>query len=261
MIGQDKLVAKLKSYSITTLPHSILLLGDSGCGKHTLVKELAESHNVSIVDITESISLDTLTEIYNRPVPTFYIVDCSKITERHQNIILKFLEEPSQYAYIFLLCASESLLLQTILNRCIKFKFEQYSRDVLRQFLNDNDDRVLDVCTTPGQVLSIHANDLDELKKLCVTIITRIGNANYPNTLTIVRKINLKDEYDKFDINVFFNVLLNTIYDRVLVENCDKKLFLLYNLVVDYNKRLRDTRLNKELFLENFLTELWEFMR
>ena len=258
MIGQDRLVAKLKSYSIATLPHSILLLGDSGCGKHTFVKELADVFCVSIVDITDSISLDAITEISNRPIPTFYLIDCSEITERHQNIILKFLEEPLQYVYVFLLCTNESLLLPTILNRCVKFKFEPYSREVLKQFLNGQNEKLLDVCTTPGQLLSIHANDLDELKKLCDTIVTRIGKANYPNTLSIVRKINLKDEFDKFDIEIFFNVLLLTIYNKVL---SGENLLNLYNLVLDYKKRLRDSRLNKELLLENFLTTLWEFMR
>lgn len=260
MIGQDKLIAKLKSYSIATLHHSIMLLGDKGCGKHTLVTELAKYFNVDVIDISESISLDTITEINNRPIPTFYIIDSSLITERHQNIILKFLEEPTPYAFIFLLCTNKSIVLSTIVNRCLIYEFEPYSKETLSQFVN-GDARVLDVCTTPGQVLSMHANDLDELQKLCNTIITRIGKANYPNTLSIVKKINLKDEYDKFDIDVFFNVLLKTIYDSVLTNNCDKKLFSLYNLVSNYKKKLQDTRLNKELFLENFLTTLWEFMR
>ena len=258
MIGQVELVTKFNEYSLMTLPHSVLLIGDKGCGKHTLVSELAKTFNIDVVDISTSLSLDMINEITSRPISTFYIIDCSVITERHQNIILKFLEEPLQYVYVFLLCTNESLLLPTILNRCVKFKFEPYSREVLKQFLNGQNEKLLDVCTTPGQLLSIHANDLDELKKLCDTIVTRIGKANYPNTLSIVRKINLKDEFDKFDIEIFFNVLLLTIYNKVL---SGENLLNLYNLVLDYKKRLRDSRLNKELLLENFLTTLWEFMR
>ena len=258
MVGQEKLVAKLKSYSITTLPHSILLVGESGCGKHTLAKELADYFNVDLIDISESISLDAINEISNSSTPTFYLIDCSVLTDRHQNIILKFLEEPSMYAYLILLCANKSMILQTVANRCMSFEFEPYTRDVLSQFAND--EHVLDVCTTPGQVLSLHAGDLIELEKLCVTIITKIDRANYQNTLSIVQKINLKDEFDKFDIQVFFNVLLKTILNKVSAEY-DSKLISMYNLVSSYRKRLRDSRLNKELFVENFLTNLWESVR
>ena len=261
MLGQDKLFNSLMAYSMSDFPHSILLLGDKGCGKHTLVKEIANTHDVSIVDITNSISLETITEISNRPIPTIYIIDCSLITERHQNIILKFLEEPSAYAYIFLLCTSKSMLLPTIVNRCMIYEFEPYTREILSQFLTDNNTHVLDVCTTPGQVLSIHSGDLEKLEELCVTIVTKIGRANYSNTLSIVKKINLKDEFDKFDINVFFNVLLETILKLYINSTLNIKFTELYNLVADYKKRLGDTRLNKELLLENFLTTVWEFMR
>ena len=40
MIGQQELVNKFNSYTLETLPHTILLLGDRGCGKHLLVKVL-----------------------------------------------------------------------------------------------------------------------------------------------------------------------------------------------------------------------------
>ena len=260
MIGQDNLVSKLKSYSIATLPHSILLLGEQGCGKHTLTKELANHFDIDLVDISNDITLDTLIEISDKPIPTQYLIDCSVLTDKHQNILLKCLEEPSMYAYFVLLSVNKAMILPTIANRCVSFEFEPYTRDVLSQFV-DKDVHVLDVCTTPGQVLSLHSDDLSKLKLLCIDIVTKIQKANYSNTLSIVKKINLKDEYDKYDINVFFNVLLMTIYE--LYQKCPqcKSLLPMYNLVLDYKKRLRDARLNKELFMENFLTALWEFVR
>ena len=279
MIGQDKLVSKLKSYSTTTLPHSILLLGEEGCGKHTLAKELAEHFNLEMIDISTIISLDILIEMANRTIPTLYVIDCSVLTDRHQNIILKFLEEPSKYAYLVLLCTNKSTILQTVANRCVSFEFEPYSRDTLARFITPNfefdpfssetsapfvtDDsqlQLLDVCTTPGQVLSLHSGDLGKLQELCETIITKMHKASYQNTLSITQKINLKDEFDKFDINVFFNVLLKTL-EKHIMYNYDRKTFNMYGLVSDYKKRLRDNRLNKELFVENFLTKLWEFAR
>lgn len=259
MIGQDKLVAKLKSYSITTLPHSILLVGEEGCGKHTLTREIAKHFNIELIDISNTISLDTIIEISNRPIPTMYMIDCSVLTDRHQNILLKFLEEPCMYAYLVLLCANKSTILPTIANRCVSFEFEPYTRDVLSQFV-DKDMHVLDVCTTPGQILSLHSGDLFKLETLCVDVATKIQKANYQNTLSITKKINFKDEFDKYDINVFFNVLLSTIYD-LYRKSSYNNFSNIYKLVLEYKKRLRDTRLNKELFMENFLTNLWEMSR
>ncbi len=260
MVGQKKLLDKFNSYSLTTLPHSILLVGDGGCGKHTLIKEFASKFEVEVVDISSNISLELIEEISNVVVPTIYIIDSSKITEKNQNALLKFLEEPSMYAYIFILTTSKSILLNTIINRCVVFEFAPYTKEELKTFLGKEDESILDICTTPGQVQSLHITKLGELKQLCNTIITKIGKANYSNTLSIVKKINLKDEYDKFDINVFFNTLLNEILSAYS-NSQDVKLFEMYNLVLSSKKKLRDSRLNKELFMENFLTSMWEFTR
>lgn len=279
MIGQDKLISKLKSYTITTLPHSILLSGETGCGKHTLAKELAEYFNLDLIDISEVISLDTINEIATKPIPAMYLIDCSVLTDRHQNIILKFLEEPSSYAYLVLLCVNKSMILQTVANRCVNFEFEPYSRETLARFItpnivvdpfstdidgpfstNNESSHILDVCTTPGQVLSLHSGDLGKLEELCETIITKMRKANYSNTLSITQKINLKDEFDKFDIQVFFNVLLQTLL-RLIKEKYSIEYVNMYNFIAKFRKRLKDSRLNKELFIENFLTNLWEFVR
>lgn len=261
MKGQERLKNKLFSYTLSDLPHSILLLGEEGCGKHTLVRELATNLNISLVDISSSISLDTIEDILVNPIPTMYLIDTSLLTERHQNIILKFLEEPNAYTYIVLIATNKSYLLETVVNRCVVFEFDKYTREQLKYFVKDTQDvdKILDVCDTPGKVLSLN-NNLDELNKLCNTIVEKISTANFSNTLSIVNKINTKDEYDKFDFNVFFNVLLLSCYKHFESTN-DNKYFDMYKFISNYRKRTRDSRLNKELFLENFLTNLWEFAR
>lgn len=261
MVGQQHLISRLKTYSITTLPHTMLFIGDSGCGKHTLISNLANEHNLPLVDISESISLDLIEEIYQKPIPTMYLIDTSKINERQQNVILKFLEEPNQYTYICLLALNKSYLINTVINRCVIFEFESYTKEQLEQFIVDstNKDKILEICSTPGQIKSL-TNDLDGLEKLCNTIIEKLGTANYSNTLSIVNKINLKDEFDKYDIELFFKVLLYCAYKHVYTQYSEK-FVQMYNFINEYKKKLRDTRLNKELFLENFLTSMWEFVR
>ena len=55
--NQRKLNAILENLTMSTLPRSLILLGDRGCGKHTLVKELSEKLSLEVVDITDSLTL------------------------------------------------------------------------------------------------------------------------------------------------------------------------------------------------------------
>lgn len=45
MIGQEKILNKLKSYTINTLPKNLLFLGPYGSGKHSVEKYSVENLN------------------------------------------------------------------------------------------------------------------------------------------------------------------------------------------------------------------------
>ena len=129
MLGQERLQNRLLLSSLNDLPHTILLIGDDGCGKHFLASEMSKHYNLDLIDISDNISLETIEEIMMKPIPAFYLIDSSKITDRQQNVILKFLEEPNQYAYIIMIAKNKSYLLDTIINRCVSYEFETYSRE------------------------------------------------------------------------------------------------------------------------------------
>ena len=105
IIGQKKLITKLDSFNLDTFPHSTLFIGEKGSGKHTIINYISENIiNLPIVDISETISYDYIDLIYRNPNPFIYLVDINKMTEKEQNILLKFVEEPLKNAYIMLLC-------------------------------------------------------------------------------------------------------------------------------------------------------------
>ena len=260
MIGQSKIKSRLFIDSVNDLPHSLLFVGSEGCGKHLIANELSNHFNIPLIDISDNISLDLINEISLKPIQTFYLIDTSKLTDRTQNVILKFLEEPNQYTYIILLATNKSYLLNTVVNRCVSYEFEPYTKDELRTFIKSGDSAlILNLCDTPGKILSLN-NNLNNLLSLCDTIVEKLDKANYANTLSIVSKINLKDEFDKFDFNLFFNALLISIKSHYQNSGNDRYLFM-YDFVCNYAKRLRDARLNREYLLENFLTTYWEFVR
>lgn len=258
MIGQNNLIAKLKSYSIDTLPHSMLFLGEKGCGKHTLVKELEKHFKMSAIDISDSLELETIQEINTCANSHFYIIDMSKVNEKQQNVILKFLEEPTSFTYIILLSTSKSILLDTIVNRCMIYEFEPYSSQQLMQFLpfEEGIEILVEYCHTPGQVLSTSIEKIKNLIELCDNIAKNVGKARFPN----IFKISSKITKEEIDLDLFYNVLLERLY-RFFDETKNVVYKDMYNISSNALKKHNDTRLNQELIIDSLVMELHEASR
>jgi|GEM_PF-5727622 replication-associated recombination protein RarA len=262
ILGQEKLLSKLNLYTSNTFPKSSIVLGPFGCGKHLFARHVATKFNLELIDITENISQEFIESIYLRVIPTLYVIDASKIVERQQNMILKFLEEPSIYTFIIILAENRVSLLPTILNRCVEFEFEQYTRETLLQFVDDSIDKelALSVCVTPGQLKLLKMTNLSELKELCLKMAKKTAIASFPNMLSISDKLNYKDEFDKYDVNIFLNMVIQTLSSEYKMNN-DKKIFDMYMTTLKYTKMLRDKRLNKRYIIEKYLSDLWKEAR
>ena len=261
MIGQEHLLEKLKSYSLATLPHSILLVGDKGCGKHTLVKELSNHFKIDLLDISDSLELETLQEISLRSSSCLYVVDTNKITEKQQNVILKFLEEPTSNTYIILLATSKSILLDTIINRCVSFEFEPYSINQLLQFLPFEPDieMLVEYCHTPGQVLNMKVDEIKEMIELCDNIISNIGKTRFPNIFKISSKV-LSEKDNEYRLDVFYNILL----ERLMNCFCNSSNIVyrdMYNICSNAVKKHLDSRMNQELIIDSLVVDLHEVAR
>ena len=87
-----------------------------------------------------------------------------------------------------------------------------------------------------------------------------MNRANFANALTIADKFNYADDYDKIDIDIFLDVFLQTVYEKYKESN-DKKLFNLYILVSNEKKKLRDKRVNKKIFMQHLIIEIWKEAR
>ena len=263
MIGQKNLINKLNTYDIDSFPHSVILLGEEGSGKHLICNYIKDNIvKLPLLDITENISDEYINMIYRNPNPSIYVVDIEKMTEKEQNILLKFIEEPLKTAFIILLCENRNALLNTVYNRCVVFEMDLYTKEELNEFVTNDEDRelILSVLRTPGKILNTNLSNIRAIYDLCDKMIDKINIANFSNTLTIKDKINYKDEYNKFDLNVFFDMLIYTLYNKYLNES-NKKILNMYLLTVEARKRLIDKRINKEIFVQNFLTKLWKESR
>ena len=71
MIGQEKLKKHIASLDMDTFPRSIILLGLRGSGKKHFINHFIQPKlNISIIDITQNISQETISEIYMKPEPS-----------------------------------------------------------------------------------------------------------------------------------------------------------------------------------------------
>lgn len=243
-------------------PRTLLLIGPKGCGKHLLTQYIATRLNVPMFDISDKISLSTIESIYTCSEIRLYIINTSDLDERKQNILLKFLEEPMENTYIVMTCENPNYLLNTIVNRCYSITCDLYTQDELIEFLDkdgltEEDIRfILDTCKTPGQLKNVNGKKLKELSKLTSKIIKSMGKANFSNALTLATKINYKDEYDKFDIDIFLSSMAKELVNQ-FNNSSDIKLYQMYKSTIDTQKCLNRFNLNKQYVIENYISKLW----
>ena len=263
IIGQQKLLSKINSYTNSTLPKTMFFCGEAGCGKHHFIKYIAEQFNLDLVEIDENITNDQLIEYSQKAIPTLYIIDLIKFTDKQQNQFLKFIEEPAQSVYTALLASSEAGILPTILNRCIKYHFEPYSPAELKEisgFTESEDNKIYKICNTPGKLVSESASNIQAVYDLCNLLVHQIQNASWSNTLKIVTQINYKENYNKFNFNLFLDTLEFVSFEAYKNEKLENG-FLIYLITNKAKQELINKNVAKENFMLNFITKLWKETR
>jgi replication-associated recombination protein RarA len=259
MIGQDRIINKIENITISSLPHSLILLGDKGSGRHTIVSLIADKLNLTVIDITNDITQETIENAYFRSEPYIYLIDSDNITVKQENMILKFLEEPLKNSFIIILCRNSNSVLPTIWNRCFTWQLNRYTKDTLKYF-TDNE-LILQIATTPGQVIELeNASNLDQMIDLSNKIINKISLANFSNILTIPDKIAFNNEQNKFDIDLFIKILLYCVEGRII--KVDKREYiLLYQLTHKLYSDSFIPHINKKNIFENYLLRAREELR
>ena len=174
--GQEKICNLIDKSTLDTFPRTLMLVGPQGGGKHLICKYIAEKFNLQMMDITDSLDLETIDNIYQRVEPYLYIILANSISVKEENTILKFLEEPLKNSYIILLAETDMGILQTILNRCQIWHLQNYKREFLAQFLTedaDNAEYILELAQTPGQVQQLTSTNFVEMIELVDKILNK----------------------------------------------------------------------------------------
>lgn len=184
----------------------------------------------------------------------YVIKDSEKLNSSSTNALLKFLEEPVENCYGFLLVDSKENVLSTIKSRC--------------EIIVDNYDDE-DIFTS----LNIDIQNIDTYKQLTYQYITMLEQKNdmliIENKSLILDKISEKKEIEKIFKLILF--IYNNAYDNVLGIKNDifdlnysfllernagyllKKIRILIDFINNFNYNL-----NMELMLDKFVIEMGE---
>ena len=262
IIGQDALLSKINGYTIDTLPHAILLEGKVGCGKHLLCNYIAEKFNLELVELTTNEGRKDIDSIVFNPSPSLYVVDLTTVLPKFQNSMLKILEEPPSNVFFVCLCTSKSMVLKTILNRCVHFSFSRYSKDILEIFAwgysETNANIALRLYDTPGKILKNKDQPFEKIHDMAVDVVNRIGNASYPNVLSISNKLAFKNEKNKYDVDTFVQALRVEVYDRILTDS-NVMWTRAYDVIKEMQERLSNC-IYKQRTFDGYLVRLKEVL-
>lgn len=255
IIGQDKILKFIESNTLSTFPRTVMFEGESGSGKHLLCNFMAKTYGIEIEDISENLNFEKIEQITLTVTPKLYIIDSANISVKNENAILKFLEEPLKNSLIVILTENKYSLLDTIRNRCYLITLNKYDKELLKTFITDNsrEETLLKICTTPGDIISMQENSLEQMLNLCNKIFESINKASYSNTLSISDKLAFKNEKDKYNVRLFFKLLQVVSYERV----CNNTGSINdYNLTNQLFNESTIKNIDKKMLFENYLIKL-----
>jgi DNA polymerase III delta prime subunit len=259
IIGQTKLLSKIdRYYTMQFLPKTLMFIGPTGCGKHTIAKYISEKFELDLVEIEESVSAQDLEDYTHKTIDTLYLIDLNKFTEKQQNIFLKTLEEPSKSVYIILIANSEAGILNTILNRCIKHRFESYTKEQVEQITNTKiNDLAFKIFKTPGKLINLTEKSFQDILSLADNVVHKISSAIYANALVVSTKINYKDLYNKIDFDLFFDAVEYLALEDYKNNQTENSLTI-FKITNQFKQYATQKSLIKETLMLNYLTTLWE---
>lgn len=151
VVGQKEAVSVLsKKLKNNDLPHALLFTGESGCGKTTLARIVAdrlkcgESDYYEInaaesrgIDMVRDISKTKDTKPMFGDVKVYYLDECHALTGDAQTALLKMIEDMPDWVYFILATTDPRKLKNTIITRCTQIKCPAIADDDMTALLED----------------------------------------------------------------------------------------------------------------------------
>lgn len=190
-------------------------------------------NSISIEEIRTQVVNDIMIKPYAGNYKVYIIPEADKMTEQAQNAILKTIEEPPEYAVIFLLTENANSLLQTIQSRCVMLKLRNIKDALVKTFLMhqlDMPEYEANICAAfaqgnIGKAMMLAKSDyFNEIKN---EVVDMMRNINTMDLEDVVRRVKNVSTY-QINVSDYFDII--TIWYRdVLIykatKNIDRVIF------------------------------------
>lgn len=197
-------------------------------GNHPdIIKVTHEKPNtISVDDIREQINNDIMIKPYSGAYKIYIIPEADLLTVQAQNALLKTIEEPPEYAVIFLLTENAQSLLPTITSRCVMLKLRNIKTTLIRKYLMEQmhvPDYKADMCAAFAQgnmgraIMLASSERFNEIREEAVQLLKYINEMELSEIVSAIKRITVF----KLDITDYLDIIM-IWYRDVLIYKATK---------------------------------------
>ncbi len=171
----------------------------SGNQPDIIVVKHEKAATISVDDIREQLNSDIMIKPYSSPRKIYIIPEADLMTVQAQNALLKTLEEPPEYAIIFLLTENAESLLPTIRSRCVMLKLRNIKDKLVKKYLMEHlqiPDYQADICAAFAQgnigraVMLAKSEHFNEIKEQAIQLLKYIDEMELHEIVSAIKEIN-----------------------------------------------------------------------
>lgn len=273
MIGQEDLRNTIKKQiEDDTFPHFAIIVGEKGSGKKTLINEIFNHFKVykgftvkyTLPDIKVDSVRQMITAVYKTHNTLYVISDADNMSISAQNSLLKIVEECPNNNYFIMTLQDKNNTLETIRSRASIYTMGYYNQDTIEEYAKSIDNSLVDyvsICSNLGQVELLNkmgAKQFYDYVKLTVENIAKVSGAN---AFKIADKIALKDEEDKYDLNLFLIAFMEVglkLEEDLLYT--DKEAVIKWNTVIQITlgllRNLKIKSINRSMLFDRWILDV-----
>ncbi len=214
--------------------------GAEPCNKCHSCRQVDSGNHPDLISVAptslESIGVDVIRTKVNNDIMIkpyqgaykIYIIDHADLmTEEAQNALLKTVEEPPEYAVIFLLTENGEKLLPTITSRCVMLKLRNIKDTLIKKYLMEKlevPDYKADMCTAFAQgnigraILLAKSERFNDIREESVNLLKNIRDMELNELIEAIRHIHAY----KLEVEDYFDIIM-IWYRDVLMYKATKE--------------------------------------
>lgn len=170
-------------------------------------------NTISVEDVRTQVNNDIMIKPYQGPYKIYIISEADLMTPQAQNALLKTIEEPPEYAVIFLLTENAQMLLPTITSRCVILKLRNIKDTLIKKYLMETvkvPDYKADMCTAFAQgnmgraIMLANSEHFNEIREEAVQLLKYIDEMDLNEVVKAIKRISAY----KLEINDYLDIIM-----------------------------------------------------